>query len=371
MCITYRPYKIVTVSEDNSVIFHQGPPFKMQSIFREHTRYPNCVRYSPNGNFFITVGADRQIFLFDGKEGTKLKEFGTVDPNGHSASILSLSWSPDSKYIVTCSMDRTAKIWDVELGTVLKTFTFGDGVSNQQVGTLWCGKFIYSVGLNGFMHVLDFDSGSFHTIKGHQSNISGCILDKANNLWTCDNSGNVLHWATDMNGTNVALPGTRDKSLMFMEYDSNNSLVTTGVDNMLTWSSIDGDAKYGTDSLALNNLPIQVLVQSDRNLVVASLLSKQLVVVVDRKCIQRLELTYEATSLAFHPGKSLLVVGGSDFKVRFFAFNPDSGLTLKDELTLSKHDGAVSAIAYTPDFKFLITCGKDRLIYIFEVFVFI
>ena len=48
------------------------------------------------------ICAHGQIFLFDGKEGTKIKEFG-LDPaaNGHTASILSASWSGDGKMLLT------------------------------------------------------------------------------------------------------------------------------------------------------------------------------------------------------------------------------------------------------------------------------
>ncbi len=136
-----RPYRIVTGSEDLTVNYYEGPPFKYVQNFKGHTRYPNCVRYSPNGDTFVSVGADSKICVFDGKTGAPVKEIEGV----HSGSILSFSWSPDSKSILTASADRTCKIVAIPEGNVTTTFTFGDNVNDQQVAALWTGDYLLSV----------------------------------------------------------------------------------------------------------------------------------------------------------------------------------------------------------------------------------
>ena len=48
------------------VNFYEGPPFKYKAEAALHTNFVNCVRYSPNGNFFFSVsnGASRLVSSF-------------------------------------------------------------------------------------------------------------------------------------------------------------------------------------------------------------------------------------------------------------------------------------------------------------------
>lgn len=110
-----RPFRAVTASDDMTVSFFTGVPFKYVKTLRDHTRFVHAVEFSPNGDFFASVGADGKIFVYDGKEGEKVAELP-----GHQGSIFALSWSPDSTQILTSSADYTAKIWDVNTKQVVK-----------------------------------------------------------------------------------------------------------------------------------------------------------------------------------------------------------------------------------------------------------
>ena len=41
------------------VNFYEGPPFKFKGTAKSHERFPNCVRYSPDGQKFFSVGSDQ------------------------------------------------------------------------------------------------------------------------------------------------------------------------------------------------------------------------------------------------------------------------------------------------------------------------
>lgn len=66
-------------------------------LTREHSNFVNCVRYSPDGNKFITVGSDKKGTIYDGKSGEKLGELSGDDV--HTGSIYAASWSRDSKQV--------------------------------------------------------------------------------------------------------------------------------------------------------------------------------------------------------------------------------------------------------------------------------
>lgn len=114
-----RPFKAVTASDDMTVAFLTGVPFKYVKTIQDHTRFVHAVQFSPNGDFFASAGADGKLFLYDGKTGDKIEELTTAE-NTHTAGIFSISWSPDSTQILTSSADYTAKIWDVNAKAVVK-----------------------------------------------------------------------------------------------------------------------------------------------------------------------------------------------------------------------------------------------------------
>jgi WD40 repeat protein len=58
-----RPLRAVTVSDDMTVNFYHGVPFKFNKSMNHHSRFVQCVRYSPNGNNFVTCGMDSKVQL--------------------------------------------------------------------------------------------------------------------------------------------------------------------------------------------------------------------------------------------------------------------------------------------------------------------
>lgn len=64
---------------------------------RDHSNFVNCVRFSPDGNRFISVSSDKKGIIYDGKTGEKIGELSSDD--GHKGSIYAVSWSPDSKQV--------------------------------------------------------------------------------------------------------------------------------------------------------------------------------------------------------------------------------------------------------------------------------
>ena len=56
-----RPFRVITCAEDKQVNFYQGPPFRFDKLFDGHTRYPNQVRFAPDGSVFVSVGSDKKV----------------------------------------------------------------------------------------------------------------------------------------------------------------------------------------------------------------------------------------------------------------------------------------------------------------------
>lgn len=128
-----------TGSDDFSVCFLPGVPFKYQSTSRRHSRFVQSLDYSPDGSLFVSAGSDGQVLLYDGLTGEEKGAF--VDGNGnvaHEKGVFAASFSKDSKYIATSSADRRVKLWEVESRKVVQKWEFeGDDLLQQQVVSLF------------------------------------------------------------------------------------------------------------------------------------------------------------------------------------------------------------------------------------------
>ena len=91
----------------------------MQSC-KEHQKFVNCVRYSPDGAKFCSVGSDMKAFVYDTATSTKLGEL-----KGHKGTVNQCCWSPDGAKIATASADKTVMVWDAGSMACLGTYAPG------------------------------------------------------------------------------------------------------------------------------------------------------------------------------------------------------------------------------------------------------
>lgn len=56
-----RPLKAVTASDDFTMNLYNGVPFKFEKSITDHTRFVQCVRYAPNGDFFASGASDSKV----------------------------------------------------------------------------------------------------------------------------------------------------------------------------------------------------------------------------------------------------------------------------------------------------------------------
>jgi WD40 repeat protein len=170
-----RPFRAVTASDDGSLVFLHGTPYKFSTSIKTHSSFVHSVAYSPDGNTFASAGADRKLFVYDGKTGDVQGQLGEGE---HKGGIYAVSYSSDSKYLATSSGDATVKLWDVETSKivecaaiassglvvhvtdiVLRTWSFSSGsapaVDSHQVGNVWVGTNIVSLSFSGDINVID------------------------------------------------------------------------------------------------------------------------------------------------------------------------------------------------------------------------
>jgi WD40 repeat protein len=264
-----RPFRAVVASEDNSICYFEGPPFKWKNTLSVHDRFVNVVRYAPSGDKFASGGADGKLVIFDGKLGDKLYEItvqdGPKETPAHKGSIYSLCWDPTSKYILTASGDKTAKVWNVEEKRLVKEIKFGEQLDDQQVGCLWQNDFVITVSLSGCINylnsakILSGGGGDAsvvdRVVKGHSKSITALeIVNKPSSfsgneplIISASHDGLIIYWNSangKMDSIRAGNIGQHKNQVQSIRYDSgSNQLVTCGLDDTVKFIDLD-EFKY-------------------------------------------------------------------------------------------------------------------------------
>ncbi|XP_010036941.2 actin-interacting protein 1-2 [Eucalyptus grandis] len=353
-----RPFRIVTCGEDFLVNFYEGPPFKFKLSRRDHSNFVNCLRFSPDGNRFISVSSDKKGIIYDGKTGEKIGELSS--DGGHTGSIYAVSWSPDSKQVITVSADKSAKIWDISedgSGNLRKTLTSSGsgGVDDMLVGCLWQNNHLVTVSLGGTISIYtagDLDKAPV-SFSGHMKNVSSLSVLKGDPKVILSSSydGLIIKWIQGIgfSGRVQRKESTQIKCLAAVDEE----IVTSGYDNKVCRVSGSGDAEFidiGCQpkdlSLALQ-CPEFALVSTDTGVVLLR----------GAKIVSTINLGFAVTASTVAPDGTEAIIGAQDGKLRIYSI---SGDTLTEEAVLEKHRGAISVIHYSPDLSMFASGDLNR-----------
>ena len=258
-----RPFRIVTSSEDMRTIFYAGPPFKLDHSNSTHSNFVNCIRYSPDGSKYVSVGSDKKIQVYDGSTGEPRAE--VVD--AHAGGIYSVAFSPDSTKFVTASADKTLKVWDASslVNELTLTLSVDPQVGDMQVGVVWLrsGE-ILSLSLNGNFNIFNLGSPAapVRIIQDHQVSITAMTLDAATaTLYTGSFDGVVCSRNLMTGVTQKLISPDKKKDLAGAVHGgklvglgfSNDEVISAGWDDFIRFA----DPRTGiySDGMALNGQP--------------------------------------------------------------------------------------------------------------------
>ncbi|KAG8216716.1 WD40-repeat-containing domain protein [Butyriboletus roseoflavus] len=352
-----RPYRAVTADDGALINFHQGPPFKYVKMIREHTKFVQDVKYAPNGNYFVSVGSDFKIFLYNGENGDKIAD---VMDNPHKGSIMACSWSSTSDRFATSSMDNTVKLWDANTQKNVTTWSFDKGVPNQQVGNVWVNTHeIVSLSMSGELGVVDVREGNSkvtRVIQAPQKSVTAGTLEQSGSgtffVGTADGRAFRYDTASAEAGSSVKIQGEGHTNLISgMTAGVCGQVYSTGFDDKLR--EVDLAAGFTQAMLALGGQPTSLASTTDGTLFVvhAKKTGKTTVEAVrHNQTLYTLQPTYKAVSVA--ASGTVVVVGGGedDNKVHVYAW--DARASTLVEKTTSERVGArgqITTVAVSAD----------------------
>ncbi|KLO12889.1 WD40 repeat-like protein [Schizopora paradoxa] len=353
-----RPFRAVTASDDFTIVFHSGVPFKFEKLIKTHTKFVQDVQYSPNGDHFVSVGSDSKVFLYDGKTGETIGEFSST--GAHKGSIMACSWSSDNKTISTSSMDGTVKLWDVATRENVQTWTVGTGVPNQQVGNAWAeGGDIVSLSLSGVLNVFDQREGGkpSRTLHGPQKAITAATVTSSGTFIAGTGDGRIL--AYDNEGNTSLTEGESHKNLVTGFAVQGDTLLSVGMDDTLREVEGNGQRMSAAQS-KLDTQPKGIATSSEGTAFIAEV--SKIEAFRSNQKIAELSVIYGPSSIS--TTGQLVAVGGDDQKVHFYNWD---GKALKESSTADGFAGAVVSVAFSPNGKTLAVGNSSGRVSLYDV----
>jgi WD40 repeat protein len=362
-----RPLRAATGSDDTSLVFYHGAPFKFNTSLRgQHNRFVFGTAFSPDGSVFASVGADKRIWLYDGKTG---EAKGQIGEGVHTGSVFGISWSKDSNKFVTASADQTVRIWDPEAGKAIQTWRMGEegvaSVPDQQVGVVWpTGRsdgLIISVDLEGNLNYLvDGNPKPTRVVRGHQKNITAAGIS-GSTFATGSYEGRVLAWDLSTGLADKVEGASHSNYVAGIASSDNQSeaeLYSVGWDDTLRSISVPNKIFTG-EAAELKFQPKGIAATSNIVLVPSS---DSIGVYSKGAQVSSLPIKYTPTSIAAHG--STVAVGGDDKLVHIYTL---SGTELKDtETVLRRATAPISTVAFSPSGTKLAVGAGNGKIYAYE-----
>ncbi|KAL2260952.1 hypothetical protein VTK26DRAFT_4906 [Humicola hyalothermophila] len=348
-----RPLRAATVSDDSSMCFLHGAPFKFANKATGlHKGFVMGAAFSPDGSTLVTVGADRRIQLYDGKTGEPTKQIGEGE---HTGSIFAVSWAQDSKRFVTASADQTVRIWDAESGQCLHSWRLGEegsvNVGDQQVGVVWphgrTDGLIISLSLSGDLNYLtEGNAKPIRIVQGHNKSVTalGAGPDgRGTALTTGSFDGKVCSWDVST-GVGTTVEGQAHSNQVTQFAALAGQTYSVGWDDTLRIVQQSTNNFLGT-TVALPSQPKGIATASDGRIVVALNDSLAVYSSSTNQLLTQLPTGYTPSAIAAHD--TLVAVGTTTSNaIHIYTLSPSSALAAT--VTLTNSTSPISALSFSP-----------------------
>lgn len=362
-----RPLRAATGSDDTSLVFYHGAPFKFNTSLRgQHNKFVFGTAFGPDGAVFASVGADRRIWLYDGKTG---EARGQIGEGVHTGSIFGISWAKDSKSFVTASADQTVRIWDSEAGKAIQTWRMGEegviSIPDQQMGVVWpSGRsdgLVISVDLEGNLNYLVSGTPKpTKVVRGHQKNVTAAgIADST--FFTGSYEGRVCAW--DMSsGLAEKVDGDAHSNyvagLAASTHKGEAQIYSVGWDDTLR--SVSVSTKTFTGSKTSLGFQPKGVATTSGIVVVAS--PEAIKLYDDGKPAGEFPVKYTPTCIA--ASGSTIAVGGDDKLVHIYSLSGNS--VRETGVELRRATSPISALSFSSSGARLAVGAANGKIYAFE-----
>ncbi|KAK9458735.1 WD40-repeat-containing domain protein [Lipomyces oligophaga] len=397
-----RPYRAATVADDYSLVWYTGPPYKFVKAIRgNHSNFVTDVCFLVDGSYAVSVGLDRKLVIYDGREGDVVLK---VD-DAHSGGILAVApalGSTGPAGFATASSDGSVKLWkivDGKVESVLQWSSVANG--GNLVGiTFTSEKSLAAIALTGDIIYLSLDSAEpVRTIYGHQRAITAVhVSNDKSVIYTGSYDGRIVAWnAATGESSLVSGAGSNlvtgiielDHAIFSAGWDDNLRLIASDNDSAVTLESqpkgiatASGFIVLATESKVMLYDPSGLscktsyttasssisVSSASGSLVAIGLLSGgiELLSLPELKPLAKPAIAparAAVSAISISPAADLLAVGDSAGKIILYSLGDGSVVTTR----WAFHTARVTSISWHPDGRYVVTSGLDTNLYVYSV----
>ncbi len=333
-----------------------------KAVFIETFTIPLSVAFSPNGQFLVTGGMDREVRLWQVSDGKNL-----LTCRGHTNWVWSVAFSPDGQTVASGSDDKTIKLWDLGTSQCLQTLT-GHTSQIWSVAFSPDGEILASGSEDRTIKLWDVRTGEcYRTLTGHHNWVR-CVTFAPlgaikQTLASSSDDQTIKIWDLDTGECRRTLKGHTDR-IWSIAFSPDGKTLSSG--------SSDHTAKLWDIATGENLTTLEGhtnwvrAVAFNANGEIATGSEDQTIKIWNAstgQCCQTLRgHTSWVRSLAFSPNGQKLASGGGDHTVKLW-----DTTTSRCDKTLQGYTNRVLSVMFSPDGQTLASSHDDRMVRIWNL----
>jgi WD40 repeat protein len=370
-------------------------PYSLLRLIAGHEGPVTSLAYSPNTEHLLSGGADKTVRLWNLADGAAVRAFA-----GHADIVTNVAFTPDGAQVLAAGQDKTVRVWKTADAAVVATLTHAAPVRSISVSSN--GLSVATSGDDAVARVWDLVSGKeLQYLPGHTAAIPAVgIAADGKTIITASSDKSVR--LNPLSATKVIAAHPVKTAGITLTPDG-VQVLSSGDDKILKlWDATGKPVRqFAGSQTPLRRLAIrgdlqQVAAGGDEQLTDKGLYFWKF---ADGALIQRIETPAAIQGLAYSPDGSQVAVSQTDNHIRIYA--SEGGLLLEDIITpqaplnlaylspqllavgqadnqtrlfgvsfrqiLAGHVGAVNALAYSADGKWILSAGADKTLRLWDV----